>query len=515
MTAPYALDDASVVVVVGSGAGGGTLAAALAARGVPVVCLEAGGRVAIEQQPRAMFRRLVWDEPRTSEGDLNPALPVYIDKAVGGTTIHWGGVALRLQPHELRARSTYGEIDGASLADWPIGYADLEPWYERAERRLGVTGRHGLPSLPDHNNSLVLQTGARRLGYRQVSNGSMAINPVERDGRPACQQLGFCAFGCVIGAKWSTLHAEIPRAEATGSFELRPHSRALRIEHDDEGRATGVLYADAEGARQRQRARAVCLAGNGIETPRLLLLSESSRFPEGLANSSGMVGRNYMTDILGRVIAVMPGEVHNYRGTTNAGLVADEMRHDPERGFAGGYVFATRGIHLPLFPNEPEPMGWGQEYAEILEAYRNIASAAVLGEDLPQHDNRVTLDREVEDDFGLPVAHVRKVYHPNDKALYAHSVRQGTALYESLGARRVFTRQGLSAIHNLGTCRQSEEPERGVCDVFGRTHDVPNLFISDGSQFVTSGAAPPTLTIVALALRQAEHIAEQLRTAAL
>ncbi|MEQ8659196.1 MAG: GMC family oxidoreductase, partial [Gammaproteobacteria bacterium] len=429
MSVRFDLDDDAVVVVIGSGAGGGTLSAALTAAGVNVVCLEAGGQVAIEQDLPTMYGRVKWADPRRAEGDLNPDLPVFIAKAVGGTSIVWGGVALRIQPHEFAARTHYGALAGTSLADWPLTYADMEPWYALAEQRLGVTGTHGNPFLPDHNNATLLKIGARELGYTQVSNGHMAINAVDHDGRPACRQFGFCAGGCVIGAKWSSLHAELPKARASGRFELREQAMAVSIEHDDSGRATGVVYVDAQGARQRQRARVVCIAANGIETPRLLLLSASGRFPNGLANASGLVGHNYMTDLLGRAIAIMPGRVDNYRGTTYSSLVADDMRHDPSRGFAGGYLFVPRGIHLPSYVNEPRADGWGAEYAAVMEAYPEMASAALIGEDMPVHENRVVLDHETLDQYGNPIPVIHKRYHDNDRALLAHGLARAAEIY--------------------------------------------------------------------------------------
>lgn len=515
MSMRHAMDDERVVVVIGSGAGGGTLAAELTAQGIDVVCLEAGATPVLEQNVPAVYGRTRWSDPRTVEGDLNPDFPVLIAKAVGGTTVFWTAVTLRRQPHDFRSRSTYGALAGTSLIDWPIDYDTLAPFYAEAERRMGASGLHGKPDVPDHNNGEVLKIGARRRGYQQVSNGHLSVNTEPHDGRPQCRQMGFCTGGCVIGAKWTSLQAEIPRAQATGRFELREQAQAVQIEHDDRGRVTAVVYVDAQGQRQRQRARAVCVAANGIETPRLLLLSQSGRFPQGLANGAGQVGRHWMTDLLGRVIALMPGPVHNYRGTTNTGLVADDMLHDATRGFAGGFIYVSRGIHLPVWPNEWSPGDWGADYAEIMAQYPNMASAAVIGEDMPVADNRITLDSTVEDAHGMPVAHLAKRFHANDLALMDYALKNGEEIYRAVGAGRVFTSMSRTVIHNLGTCRQSRDPADGVCDGFGRTHEVPNLFISDGSQFSTSAAVPPTLTIVTLAIRQARHIAAQLKANAL
>ncbi|HAC33233.1 MAG TPA: 2-keto-gluconate dehydrogenase [Gammaproteobacteria bacterium] len=515
MSRQFDVNDDSVVVIIGSGAGGATLAADLCAKGINVVCLEAGKPVQIVQDFHQMFARAVWKDKRSSEGDLNPGLPAYIGKAVGGTALLWGGLALRREPWELKALSAFGPVDGADLADWPLTFDELEPWYEKAEARLNVTGRGGRPFLPDHNHSLVFKAGAAKLGYQQVSNGHMAINTAPFDGRPGCQQMGFCAAGCTVHAKWAPAYAELPKAQASGHFELRDGCMVVRIEHDDQDRVTGVVYRDDAGNEHRQRARAACLAANGIETPRLLLLSESARFKDGLANRSGTVGKHYMIDVLARAATIMPGQVDNYKGATYSALVQDENINDPSRGFFGGIIMAPRGIHLPLFPNELDPEGWGEEFAEVIAHYPNAAAAVALAGDLPVADNRITLHPTETDQHGLPIPHIRKVYHDNDNALLNYGFKRLTEMFQSLGAGRVYTRQGTSALHNLGTCRQSEEPDNGVCNSFGQSHDLENLFISDGSQFVTTGAAPPTLTIVTLAMRQADYIAKQMRTRAI
>ena len=318
--------------------------------------------------------------------------------------------------------------------------------------------------------------------------------------------------GCAIGAKWSTLYSEIPKAEATGNFELLSESMVIRINHDQSGKVTGVVYVDKAGNHHEQKARLVCLAGNAIETPRLLLLSASSLFPEGLANSAGHVGKNYMSHLTGAAYAIMPGEVYLDRGTQQAGIIRDEQYYKPERGFAAGYELETLpALGLPGFPAYAKPGGWGREYARDIEAYRNAAGLWIVGEDMPQEQNRVTLDPHVKDRYSLPVAHVHRVDHPNDTAMRQHAWKIATALYEAAGARKVHTRGPFPSTHNLGTCRQSAKPGDGVCNTYGQTHDIKNLFISDGSQFTTSAAENPTLTIVALAIRQAEYITDEMK----
>jgi len=509
----FDLDDDSVVVIIGSGAGGATLANELCQQGVRCVLLEAGERLTLtdfENDEFAMAGKLAWpDAPEvTSPAPLDTSRP-YVCKAVGGTTLHWSGIALRLNVVERRARQEYGTLAGASHADWPVPVADLDAYYARAEDKLGVTGTHGTPLLPGNNNFKVLYNGARRIGYRDISTGTMAINSRARDGRPGCVQMGFCLQGCKIAAKWSALYTEIPRAEQTGRLDLRPGCMALRIEHDARGRASGVVYADRAGRQQRQRARVVCVAANSVQSARLLLNSASTTFPQGLANSSGEVGRNYMTHNHVFVMARMPKPVHAYRGTVQAGLVADERPHRPERGFAGGYMLEQIAFGLPLATLALQTGSWGQQLGEFIDGYANIAGLVVLGEDLPQPDNRVTLSRSKMDAHGLPIASIHRVPHANDHAMMKHATERASALYQAVGAERLYVREATGTTHNLGTNRMSANPRDGVVNMWGQTHDVPNLFVSDGSQFPTSGAANPTLTIVALAIRQADYIARE------
>ncbi len=514
MAKTFDLKDNSVVVVVGSGAGGGTLSNELAQKGVDVVCLEAGPRLTISDivnDNDTMFSRLSWLDKRIGTGALNPGLPLWVCKTVGGTTVHWAGAALRFQEHEFKTRTIYGEVQGANLLDWPLSLKEIEPYYDKAEDKLGVTGTHGIPRLPGNNNYKVLAAGAKRVGYKEFHSGNMAINSQPRDDRPACHQIGFCMEGCAIGAKWSTLYTEIPKAEATGHFELRPESMALHITHDASGLVTGVVYADKAGNQHEQRARAVFVAGNSVETPRLLLNSASSKFPDGMANSSGQVGRNFMRHMSGTVYAIMPGRVNFERGTQMAGIVKDEAGFNPKRGFVGGYEmetlpgFGLAGLATNLIPN-----AWGPDYTRIIDMYDHFAGMWLVGEDLPQHDNGVTLHPTEKDQYGLPVPVVHFNDHANDFAMRNHAFKAGRAIYESLGATEIFELPPFSSTHNMGTCRQSANPRDGVCNSYGQTHDIPNLFISDGSQFTTSAAENPTLTIAALAIRQAEYVAERL-----
>jgi choline dehydrogenase-like flavoprotein len=517
MAAKFDLNDDSVVVVIGSGAGGGVLATDLALKGIKVVCLEAGARHENHEflnDEWASFVQLAWTDMRTTSGSWRVAkdfanLPAWIVKAVGGSTTHWAGASLRFQEHEFRARTVYGDVKGASLLDWPITLADMAPYYAKAEDRMGVTRTNGIAGLPGNNNYKVLEKGAKALGYKEVHTGRMAINTADRDGRGSCQQIGFCFQGCKSGAKWSTLYAELPKGEATGKLEVRPNSHVLRIEHDAKGKVTGVVYADEKGAQQRQKARIVAVAGNSIESPRILLNSASSMFKDGMANSSGQVGRNYMRHMTGSVYGVFDRPVKMWRGTTMAGIVSDEARHDPKRGFVGGYELETLGLGLPFMAAFLDPGAWGREFTTALDSYENMAGMWIVGEDMPQEKNRITLS-SAKDKHGMPAANVHFDDHPNDIAMRNHAYKQGSAIYEAVGATRTFPTTPYPSTHNLGTNRMSDKPRDGVVNKWGQTHDIKNLFVSDGSVFTTGGAENPTLTIVALAMRQADYIADQM-----
>lgn len=298
-------------------------------------------------------------------------------------------------------------------------------------------------------------------------------------------------------------------------MDLRPQSHVTRIEHNAAGKVTGVVYFDKDGKEQRQKARIVCVAGNSIETPRLLLMSASSLFKDGLANSSGQVGRNYMRHMTGSVYAVFRQPVHMYRGTTMAGIVRDEARHDPRRGFVGGYELETLSLGVPFMAAFLNPGGWGEEFAWYMDNYTRMAGMWLVGEDMPRETNRVTLNTNVKDQWGNPVPNVHFDDHDNDIAMRNHAFRQGERIYQAAGAIKAFRTPPYPSTHNLGTCRMGASAKDSVCNAFGQTHDIPNLFISDGSQFTTGGAENPTLTIVTLAIRQADHIARQMAAKAL
>ncbi len=508
-----------VVVIVGSGAGGGTMAHELTTRGVKCVVLEAGPYITHDDYVNnewQAFNQMAWLDMRTTSGGWRipqdfPNLPTWIVKAVGGTTTHWAGATPRFLEHEFRAASTYGQVEGANLLDWPISLNDLAPYYDRAEQAMGSTHRHGRPALPANNNYTVMANGAERIGYRHYATGPYATNAEPYDDRPASVQDGFNFQGDKQGSKWSTLVRELPRALKTGLLDLRPNCHAVKIAHDDKGVVDAVEYVDGEGNLHRQSARVVCVAGNSIETPRLLLMSASNAHPHGLANSSDQVGRNYMRHLTGTAYARFDKPVHMYRGETMAGIVADEAKYDPSRGFVGGFYFETLSLGPAFLASFLEPGSWGREFTSWMDAYANIAGSWIIGEDMPQRENRVTLNHDVKDQHGLPVPNVNYTDHANDVAMRTYAYGAADAMYTAVGAQSVHHTPPYPSTHNLGTCRMSADPADGVLNERGRAHDVPNLFVSDGSVMTTGASANPTLTIVALAMRQADHIHSELQ----
>jgi choline dehydrogenase-like flavoprotein len=523
MMTRFELDADDVAVVIGSGPGGSTLALQLVREGFKVVMLEAGPWIRNEDfinDERKAFDQLTWKDPRRATGSWQlaqdfPGSPAWTGKVVGGTATFWTGLTPRFKAHEFKTLSTYGRTPGAALEDWPISLEELEPYYAKSEIAMGTSHRHGRPPMPANNNYKVLANGAERIGYRHYATGPYATNVEPYDGRPGTVQDGFCQQGDKSKAKWSPLVSEIPKALATGLLELRTNAQAVQVTLGGNGRADGVVYADAEGSLHRQSAALVAVAGNAIETPRLLLLSATAGHPQGLANSSGQLGRNYMRHTTGVIYGEFNDEVHMYRGEPMAGIVNDESRHDPSRGFVGGYNLEMLAQGLPSFTRFLTPGGWGPEFTSKVEAYKRTAAIWICGEDMPRSSNRVSLCDDLVDHLGLPAPQVRYDDHPNDIAMREHGYAQAGSLFKAVGATRVTTAPPMPSGHNLGTARMSHHPGNGVVNSFGQTHDIPNLFISDGSIFTTGAAANPTLTIMALVLRQADYIIHHARTGAL
>jgi choline dehydrogenase-like flavoprotein len=362
---------------------------------------------------------------------------------------------------------------------------------------------------------VLLERGAAKLGLH-ASPAPMAILSQPHEGRAACIHCGFCMlFACEVGAKSSTLATMIPRAEATGRCEIRPDSTVFRIETSAAGLVTHVLYWDQERRERSQRARAVVLCANGAETARLLLLSTTSRFPHGLANGSGKVGKHLMFNGLSYVGALFDEPLNEYKSVEVTRIVHDFYDADPRRGFYGGGGIDARFGYFPILYGlgglPPDAPQWGREYKRMLGEY--FTRTMYLNghtTSLPVETNSISLDPTVKDVFGRPALRVTYRDHPDDLATLRFLQARSRELLEAAGARRIWeypVTESAIAAHLLGTCRMGTDPATSVVDPFHRTHEVSNLFICDGSSFVTSGRGQPTMTIQALAFRAAEHIA--------
>jgi len=528
-------------VVVGSGAAGGVLARELAQSGFDVVVMEQGPRFTaadfrhdeLDYWFNGALLNSLTDSPQTFRRTPNDAATPARDvpaaiyaRMVGGSSNHFTANYWRFHEVDFDERSRLGAIPGTAFADWPIDYAELEPYYTRAEWEVGVSGLAGaspfdpprskpypMPPLPVKSSGVLLERGARKLGLHPFP-APMAIASQPYRGRPACGHCGFCiGYGCEMLAKSSTLYTMIPEAEATGRCEVRASSYVFRIDMDDRGRAAGVSYFDRERREQRQKARAVIVAANGAESARLLLTSATPKFPDGLANSGGMVGKHLMFNVYSEVHALFEHPLNEFKSAQVTRIVHDFYDADPKRGYYGGGGLDGRIGPAPLgwaMWAPPPERRWGPSFKSLLEAFPRAMIVATHSTSLPLEQNSVSLDPSLKDAWGMPAIRVTYRDHPDDLAMGRFLQERGVEVMQAAGALDVWKGAQVEATaspHLLGTCRMGNDPATSVVDRFHRSHDVRNLFVCDGSSFVTSGRGQPTLTIQALAFRAADHIA--------
>jgi len=521
------------VVVIGCGAGGGVLAKELAEAGLSVVVLEAGPRYEPQRDYRADANsfeaegraRFMPDDERHNRYSTPPGKWLAFNRAkgVGGSTLRYLGISPRLHESDFRVRSEDGVAD-----DWPITYQDLEPYYTRVEYELGVAGPSGAvanPFEPPRSKpyptaahpfnaaSKALKRGADRLGLHLVRE-PLAIPTQPWHGRPACINAGVCYVGCSISAKSSIDVTYVPRALATGRVEIRTRAMAREIVLAADGRARSVVYIDAERREHEIAGRAIVVAGNAVETPRLLLMSASSRFPDGLANSSGLVGRYFTEHLAVFTYGRFAARIDPWRGTPSGGFMQDHCATNRKNGFARGWtMIVTNSWHWPQAVAQ-RAGGWGTDHKNRMrQLFGHFTGLCSNGEQLPDLNNRVTLDPVERDNFGLPIPHLTLDTGENDRAMIRAIGARQREVFEAAGALEIWSDGYLPgmASHYTGTCRMGNDPATSVVDAWGRAHDVPNLFIGDGSVWVTSGCANPALTISALATRIAEGIVARFR----
>jgi len=545
---PYPTREEIDFVVVGSGSAGGIVAKELSTAGFSVVVLEQGPHLRPsdfrhDEWGYTENLELMWGHrqghPQTFRRHENekaeqigfPSLGYAHN--VGGSSVHFSANFWRLRPVDFMEASIRGSIAGTNFADWPITYEELEPYYTKVDWEIGVSGLAGpwdpprsrdypCPPMPVKSSDVLLERGAKKLGLTAYPAPVAILSQAHND-RPPCVHCGFCnGFGCEVSAKSSSLVTMIPLALASGRCELRTECTVARVETNEQGRVTEVVYWEADGTVQAQKTKAVVLCANGAETTRLLLLSESSRFPDGLANSSGFVGKNLMFNGWSETIGLFEHPVNAWKSVPATRVVHDFYSIDPKQGFYGGGGIDGRAINrglpmdLALRGNLFSGATWGSGYKQNLEL-EFTHTAMFLGHTttLPQSSNNVTLDPELKDKWGRPALRTTFMDHPDDLKTMKFFLDRSLELLDAAGAVKTVgfhpVEGQTDGVHLLGTCRMGNDPTTSVVDKYHRSHDVPNLFIADGSSLVTSGRGQPTMTIMALAFRAADHISAAAR----
>src|SRR6202521_5113115 len=557
------------VVIVGVGAAGGILAAELGKAGMKVIGLERGPRLTTadfssqdelryfqrqELRPNAKRQPVTWRPDAKARAHPLPVLNY--GNLAGGGTVHYGALSWRLHDGDFRARSQTIERYGAaaipedsSLTDWPLSYADLEPFYDRAEYELGVSGKAGnlqgqkvaggnpfeaprkreypLPPLAVDQAGAIFESAAQKLGHHPFSSPRAIISQTYQ-GRPACSYCSFCqSFGCFIGAKSSILVTKLPEADATGNFKLVTGAMCYRVNSDNSGRATGVSYYGPDGSANTIEAELVILAPLIYDNTRLLLLSKTEKFPNGLANSSGQVGKHLMAHLGARVFATFDDRsVNIYMGPNAQKHSLDDFNADNFDHSGLGFI---RGAQMSVTPADLEagPIGaaismnpppgiprWGAAYRDFLAKYfARYAAINAQTENLPYADQTIDLDPNVRDQYGMPAPRVTYDWRrPNERARVEFLMQKMEGIGHAMGATKVWRgalSQGVPGAHHEGGTRMGNDPKTSVVNRYGQTWDIPNLFVIGSSTFPSMSGFNPTLTIQALAYMSADAIAKR------
>jgi choline dehydrogenase-like flavoprotein len=536
------------VCIIGAGASGATAAKVLTEDGVRVVALERGPwrkRESFGGDELANVNRYnLWPDPllnprtyRASE-DEDPKVELFcpVPQMVGGGTVHWQGWLPRYTESDFRLKSIVGEVLGATLADWPITYADLEPYYTKVEWAFGVSGQSGAnvyesprsrgypcPPMPMTRYGQKFHEGCRNLGYNSFPTPMAALSR-PYNGRPPTVLSAFAQqHGDPTGTRSSALSVFVPDALASGRYDLRPDCYVHEITVDEHGRAKSAVYQDADGDFIEQEADIFILACGAVESARLLLLSCSGRFPHGLANGSDLVGRNATFHEYSAAVGVFDDPIYAWAGGGYVAASSYEFyEHDDARGFVGGCHIAAAGVGIPLPINWslPDRPAWGPQAKQIdRDFYNHSFAVGMVLHDMPQHDNRVELDDQVKDAWGLPVARITHKPHPNDLAQGRWVIDRNAEILDAAGAKKVYCvypdRITGNCSHQHSTVRMGNDPDTSVLNKYCQAHEVDNLFVVDGGPFPTATGANPTLSIMANAWRVAENILQRRGTGAL
>jgi choline dehydrogenase-like flavoprotein len=528
------------VCIIGAGASGATAAKVLTERGLRVVALEKGPWRTKEtfggDELANVNRYNLWPDPilnpRTSRQsaaeEASRDLFCPVPQMVGGGTVHWQGWLPRFTENDFRLRTVAGDVPGTTLADWPISYADLEPYYDKVEWAFGVSGQAGAnafdafrsrgypcPPMPQSRYAEKFHEGCAALGWNSFPTPQAALS-TPYNGRPATVITAFAQqHGDPTGTRSSALNVLVPDALATGRYDLRSDSYVRELTIDATGRIKGAVYDDADGLTFEQQADVFILACGAVESARLLLMSASRRFQNGLANGNDLIGRNATFHEYSAAVGVFDDPIYAWAGGGYVSASSFQFyEHDESRGHVSGGHIAAAGVGIPLpinwrLPGRPS---WGAEAKAVDRQYFNHSMAvAMVLHDMPQHDNRVDLDDKVVDAWGLPVARVTLTPHPNDIAQGHFLIDRCGEILEAAGAKevdRVYPERVTgNCSHQHGTTRMGDDPDTSVLDRNCRAHEVENLFVVDGGPFPTATGANPTLTIMANAWRVSERIA--------
>lgn len=530
-------------LVIGAGPSGAIVTSVLAAAGIRTLCLEQGGWIRSEEHPHADPD---WEWRRFSDWSIFPKIrgrgdDFPVDTAdedalyfagVGGATLIYTALWPRLRPSDFRKGTEHG-----LAPNWPMSYEDLAPFYDRVDLLMGTAGLQGDPAWPARGPfaTAPMPPGPcgrfigevmDRLGWHWWPFPVGAISG-DYDGRSGCNLCGGCVMGCRRGALADASVAVWPKALAAGAG-LRIGARVQRLESDASGRVTGAHWIDREtGARHFQPARVVVLCANGLGTPRLLQMSTSERFPNGLANGSDQVGRNLMHHTLVGAEFWIDRDLESHKGMVGGAISAEFAETDPARGFVNGYGFnilrATGAAACAIGAFSGRPAPWGRaHHGWFRRRFSRSFRAYAIGDDLPQPTNRVTLSKTLRDSEGLPAPHVSYEPHENDWRLMRHAKAKLAEIGRAAGAHDVAIvdyvgadgRYRPPAWHLLGTCRMGDDPKTSVVNRWHRAWEVPNLYVVDGSVMPTGGAVNPTPTVCAMALRAAEHLRDHFADAA-
>jgi len=533
-------------VIVGAGAGGGIVAKELAEAGLSVVLLERGKWFTPydcrkddlrNQRTTALGNGFGPDEegnPRVLVDEQGarvvfPSEAAYSNNAacVGGGTFSYGAQAWRYLEKDFRMRSTYGAVAGSTLEDWPIGYSDLEPYYEKAEWEMGVSGddtnnlfkaprqkRLPMPPLPQSNEHRILLPAAERLGLHPFDI-PMLRNTVPYNGRRSCMRCRWCVgFACEVNARNGTHNTVIPVALATGNCELRTQCMTREILLDDRGHARGVAYFDANDRLQEQTSDLVIVCGGAVESARLLLNTSHRLFPNGLGNRYDCVGRNLQAHTYPAAVGLFDYDTYDDLGPGASIAICDYNHGNP--GLIGGAVLCNEFIRLPIqfaFMTPPDVPRWGAAHKEYVRKFYK-RSVIVMGpvQEMPVFDARVQVDPKVKDFWGIPVVRLSGHRHPQDAVTAKFIAERAQDWLHEAGAIKTWPRlPGLDLSggqHQAGTCRMGNDPKNSVVNAHCQVHGVDNLFVVDGSVHVTNGGFNPVLTILANAYRASELIAK-------